>query len=281
LAAGRAAKAAGTVLGIFIAELQYVEENELAALITAMHGCAQQQVPVVLVGAGLPQLRGRMGQGKSYAERLFAFPEVGALLTPAAHRAITKPVVDEGAAISDEAVARILDATKGYPYFLQEWGKHSWDAAPASPITAQDVAAATAETIASLDENFFRVRFDRLTPAERDGRVGPWSASVGRHCGCAAARSHVARPYTQRLDRQGHDLEPQPRRHRLHRTAVRRVHEADRAGPRLAVARGSLPSYRIGTPTAPIEYARHVRTGLADDVQHHGDNTYSALMMRS
>jgi hypothetical protein len=167
LAAGRAAKAAGTVLGIFIAELQYVEENELAALITAMHGCAQQQVPVVLVGAGLPQLRGRMGQGKSYAERLFAFPEVGALLTPAAHRAITKPVVDEGAAISDEAVARILDATKGYPYFLQEWGKHSWDAAPASPITAQDVAAATAETIASLDENFFRVRFDRLTPAER------------------------------------------------------------------------------------------------------------------
>jgi hypothetical protein len=120
-----------------------------------------------LVGAGLPQLRGRMGQAKSYAERLFAFPEVGALPTPAAQRAITKPVVDEGAAISDEAVARILDATKGYPYFLQEWGKHSWDAAPASPITAQDVTAATAETIASLDENFFRVRFDRLTPAER------------------------------------------------------------------------------------------------------------------
>jgi AAA ATPase domain len=167
VAAGRAAKAAGTVLGIFIDELQYVEENELAALITAMHGCAQQQVPVVLVGAGLPQLRGRMGQAKSYAERLFAFPEVGALPTPAAQRAITKPVVDEGAAISDEAVARILDATKGYPYFLQEWGKHSWDAAPASPITAQDVTAATAETIASLDENFFRVRFDRLTPAER------------------------------------------------------------------------------------------------------------------
>jgi AAA ATPase domain len=167
VAAGRAAKAAGTVLGIFIDELQYVEENELAALITAMHGCAQQQVPVVLVGAGLPQLRGRMGQAKSYAERLFAFPEVGALPQPAAQRAITKPVMDEGAAISDEAVARILDATKGYPYFLQEWGKHSWDAAPASPITAQDVAAATAETIASLDENFFRVRFDRLTPAER------------------------------------------------------------------------------------------------------------------
>ncbi len=150
------------MLGIFIDELQYVDENELAALITAMHGCAQQQVPVVLVGAGLPQLRGRMGQAKSYAERLCAFPEVGALPQPAAQRAITKPVQDEGAAISDEAVARILDATKGYPYFLQEWGKHSWDAAPTSPITAQDVTAATAETIASLDEKMSALRKSRL-----------------------------------------------------------------------------------------------------------------------
>lgn len=167
LLAGDAAKAAESVLGIFIDELQYVAEGELAALITAMHACAQHQAPVVLVGAGLPQLRGRMGQAKSYAERLFAFPEVGALPREAATRAIAKPIRDERADIDHDAIEKILEATKGYPYFLQEWGKHSWDAAPASPITSADVQAATTATIASLDESFFRVRFDRLTPAEK------------------------------------------------------------------------------------------------------------------
>jgi hypothetical protein len=165
--AGTAARAAESVLGIFIDELQYVVEAELAALITAMHACAQQQVPVVLVGAGLPQLRGRMGQAKSYAERLFEFPALGALPREAAKSAITKPIHDEGADIADAAFDKIFEATKGYPYFLQEWGKHSWDAAPGSPITLADVQAATAATIASLDESFFRVRFDRLTPAEK------------------------------------------------------------------------------------------------------------------
>ena len=164
---GNAAKAAETALVIFIDELQYVQEDELAALITAMHRCAQRRVPVMLVGAGLPQLRGRMGNAKSYAERLFDFPEVGPLPTPAARVAITKPVKDQGVAIADEAVDRIIEETKGYPYFLQEWGKHAWDAAALSPICLEDVEQATDSAIAALDESFFRVRFDRLTPAEK------------------------------------------------------------------------------------------------------------------
>jgi hypothetical protein len=166
-AAGAAAKEAGTALALFVDELQYVEEEELAALITALHRVAQRQLPVVLVGAGLPQLRGRMGRAKSYAERLFDFPEVGPLSREAAELAIVKPIHDEHADIAPDAVASIIGTTQGYPYFLQEWGKHSWDAAGASPISAEDVAAASATTIAALDASFFGMRFDRLTPAEK------------------------------------------------------------------------------------------------------------------
>jgi hypothetical protein len=166
-AAGAAAQKAGTALVLFIDELQYVKEPELAALITAMHRCAQRQVPVMLVGAGLPQLRGRMGNAKSYAERLFDFPQIGPLPGPAARIAIAKPVQDQGAAIEPAAVDRVIAATKGYPYFLQEWGKHAWQEAAESPIRVADVDAATSRAIAALDESFFRVRFDRLTPAEK------------------------------------------------------------------------------------------------------------------
>lgn len=166
-AAGQAAQGAGTALVMFVDELQYVAEAELAALITALHRCSQRRMPVVLVGAGLPQLRGRMGQAKSYAERLFDFPEVGPLSTADAATAIRKPVLDQGAVILDAAVERIIAETHGYPYFLQEWGKHAWDAADASPIEVADVEAAGETAIAALDESFFRVRFDRLTPAEK------------------------------------------------------------------------------------------------------------------
>lgn len=166
-AAGAAAKGAETALVLFIDELQYVEEEQLAALITALHRAAQRQLPVVLVGAGLPQLRGRMGRAKSYAERLFDFPEVGPLSRDAAELAIVKPIRDEGVDITPEAVAQIVATTQGYAYFLQEWGKHSWDAADKSPISFEDVSAASATTIAALDASFFGVRFDRLTPTEK------------------------------------------------------------------------------------------------------------------
>ncbi|MDO8794024.1 MAG: ATP-binding protein [Vicinamibacterales bacterium] len=166
-AAGAAAQAAGTALAMFVDELQYVKEDELAALITALHRTAQRRLPVVLVGAGLPQLRGRMGRAKSYAERLFDFPEIGPLPPAAAKQAIAKPANDLGVEVTGEALDCLVAETRGYPYFVQEWGKHSWDAADASPITRADVESASASAIAALDESFFRVRFDRLTPAEK------------------------------------------------------------------------------------------------------------------
>jgi hypothetical protein len=165
--AGVAARSAKTALAIFVDELQYVEEDQLAALITALHRTSQRSLPVVLVGAGLPQLPGRMGRAKSYAERLFNFPTVGALSTEAAAIAIAKPANDHGVEVDQDALQRIIRETHRYPYFLQEWGKHAWDAAEESPIALRDVEAASLAAIAALDEGFFRVRFDRLTPLER------------------------------------------------------------------------------------------------------------------
>lgn len=166
-AAGRTAKAAESALILFVDELQYVEEEQLASLITALHRCAQQQVPVMLVGAGLPQLPARMGRAKSYAERLFDFPFVGPLDDAAAKDALELPARELDVDYEPEATRKIIQATQGYPYFLQEWGKHTWDVAQSSPITCRNVEAASIEAIAALDESFFRVRFDRMTPSEK------------------------------------------------------------------------------------------------------------------
>ena len=165
--AGVAAKQAGTALVMFVDELQYVKEDQLASLITALHRTAQRSLPVVLVGAGLPQLPGKMGRAKSYAERLFDFPQIGPLPETAARLAITKPAEREGVNVDAAALERIVHETRGYPYFLQEWGKHAWDVADASPISLSDVECATTTAVAALDESFFRVRFDRLTPLEK------------------------------------------------------------------------------------------------------------------
>ncbi len=164
---GVAAQKAGTALVIFIDELQYVPQKQLEALITALHRTAQNQLPVVLVGAGLPQLRGQMGRAKSYAERLFDFPEIGPLNDEAARLAIQKPILENSAQISPEALNRIIVETQGYPYFLQEWGKHAWNTASTSLITLLDVELASVSALTALDESFFRVRFDRCTPFEK------------------------------------------------------------------------------------------------------------------
>lgn len=165
--AGAAAQEAGTALAMFVDELQYVEEEELAALITALHRTAQRSLPVILVGAGLPQLPGRMGRAKSYAERLFDFPLLGPLSFEASKVAISKPAEAQNVKVKEDALKRIFEETHGYPYFLQEWGKHSWDVADASPITLNDVEVASKSATAAMDESFFRVRFDRLTPLEK------------------------------------------------------------------------------------------------------------------
>jgi hypothetical protein len=164
---GQAARAADTAVVLFIDELQYVKEDQLAALITALHRASQLKLPVTLVGAGLPQLRGRMGKAKSYAERLFDFPDIGPLSPEAAREALVNPAIKEGVDYEDAAVQQIIEVTEGYPYFLQEWGKHVWDIADTSPIELSDVDNASDIAIAALDESFFRVRFDRLTPKEK------------------------------------------------------------------------------------------------------------------
>jgi hypothetical protein len=164
---GAAAKSAGTAVVLFIDELQYIQEDQFAALISALHRCAQGKLPVTVVGAGLPQLLALAGNAKSYAERLFEFPQIGPLDPQEAELAIVKPARQIGADYVIEAAGEIVVHTRGYPYFLQEWGKHSWDIAQTSPITLEDVRAASTEAIAALDESFFRVRFDRLTPKEK------------------------------------------------------------------------------------------------------------------
>ena len=238
-AAGEAAKAAGAALVLFVDELQYVAEDELAALITSLHRAGQRQLPVVLVGAGLPQLRGRTGKAKSYAERLFDFPEVGTLSPEDARAALAKPARAEGAEFEPPALSRIVEQTHGYPYFLQEWGKHVWDVAQSSPITLHDVETASAAAVVSLDESFFRVRFDRLTPSEKRylramAELGPGATSVRRYRRRIGAEGHLSRSRPKQVDREGHGVEPESRRHRVHGSALRRVHAPHHAGRRLA-----------------------------------------------
>jgi hypothetical protein len=164
---GSAAQDAKSAVVVFIDELQYVKDAQLGALISALHRCAQSSLPVTVVGAGLPQLRGMTGNAKSYAERLFDFPMIGPLTDEEAELAVAKPARDEGVDYDPDAMLAIISKTQGYPYFLQEWGKHAWEAANQSPITARDIEIASITAIAALDESFFRVRFDRLKPAEK------------------------------------------------------------------------------------------------------------------
>lgn len=188
---GAAAGERDTAMALFIDELQYVPERELAALITALHRARQNERPITIVGAGLPQLVGQMGKAKSYAERLFLFTSVGPLDASAAKAAIVHPIEAEDCSITLKAVAKILDVTKGYPYFLQEWGKQCWDAADQCPITEGDVDLAYASALAALDDSFFRVRFDRMTPSEKsylramaDLGEGPYnSTAIAEHIG--------------------------------------------------------------------------------------------------
>ena len=168
IAVAEAAQDRKIPVAILLDEIQYLSAKELSALIMAMHKMAQKRLPLVLIGAGLPVLPGLAGESKSYAERLFDFPELGPLQADDAWHALRDPAQDEGADFTDEALDEIVRLTQGYPYFLQEWGYQSWNHAPHSPIQLADVQRATPRIIERLDANFFRVRFDRLTPREKD-----------------------------------------------------------------------------------------------------------------
>jgi len=168
LRVGEAARDARMAWALFIDEVQYLSEKELAALIVAIHRVTQRSLPIIFFGAGLPQLASLSGEAKSYAERLFDYPSIGPLTEEAARAAIRQPIESEKQSISDAALSEILRLTERYPYFLQEWGYQTWNVATRSPIREQDVAEASPKAIRRLDEGFFRVRFDRLTPKERD-----------------------------------------------------------------------------------------------------------------
>ena len=168
VAVGEAASACESGLLLAVDEVQYLSTEELAALITAIHRTTQLDLPIVLVGAGLPQLPGLVGEAKSYAERLFEFAEVGSLSAPDAAEAIVRPAQQEAVELEPAAIDRIVEESQGYPYFLQEWGYHVWNGSPASPITDEDVRSVRSGVIAALDNSFFRVRMDRVTPKERE-----------------------------------------------------------------------------------------------------------------
>lgn len=164
---GEAAKAAGKGIVLFIDDLQYIPTDQFAALITALHRCQQEGLPVGMLGAGLPHVRALAGNAKSYAERLFDFPQLGPLNDEDSRAAIARPLHDEDVAITAEALDEIVRRAQGYPYFLQEWGKQTWDVAEQSPIQLADAQKATDLAIAALDAGFFLVRLERLTPSER------------------------------------------------------------------------------------------------------------------
>lgn len=168
VAVGEAAASRHSGVLIAVDEVQYLTDLELASLITAIHRTTQVDLPIVLVGAGLPQLPGLAGDAKSYAERLFDFPEIGSLGRDDARAALAIPAAEAQVSFTDGALDRIVSAAHGYPYFLQEWGYHVWNAAAQSPITEEDVANVSSGVQAQLDQNFFLVRFDRLTPKEKE-----------------------------------------------------------------------------------------------------------------
>lgn len=184
VAIGEAAQDRNSAVAIFIDEIQYFSKKELGALIMAMHKIQQQRLPLVLLGAGLPILPGMAGESKSYAERLFNFPNIGALSQADTAKALQEPAQEAGIVFEDAALDEVFLLTKGYPYFLQEWGYVAWNRATTSPITLQVVRDAKKAVIPRLDENFFRVRFDRLTPSEKNflraiAELGPGAHRTG------------------------------------------------------------------------------------------------------
>jgi hypothetical protein len=166
-AIAEAAQGRETAVSIIIDEIQYLSEKEFSALIMAIHKISQKQLPFVFIGAGLPQLVGLAGRSKSYAERLFDYPKIGPLNGSDAILALQEPVRAQGVHFTEEALNEVISKTEGYPYFLQEWGYQSWNLAKTTEIGLNTVKEATQSSLQRLDESFFRVRFDRLTPSEK------------------------------------------------------------------------------------------------------------------
>jgi hypothetical protein len=207
-AVGEAAQERGVAVAILIDEIQYFSATELSALIMAMHKMQQRQLPVVLIGAGLPILPGLMGESKSYAERLFSFPDIGPLPESDAAKALQEPMVEAGESFDPAALQEIFRLTKGYPYFLQEWGYQAWNHASASPISLALIEETSGLVSTRLDENFFRVRFDRLTPREKKylramAELGPGPHRTGDIADTLAVKINTLGPVRASLIKKG------------------------------------------------------------------------------
>ena len=198
LTLGKTARAADSKVAIFLDEVQYLVEEDLRGLIVALHRLSQENLPVILFGAGLPQVAGLAGNAKSYAERLFDYPGIGKLTDESAGEAIKEPLREYGGAIDNDALKLVLEATQGYPYFLQEWGKHTWNKAESSPIDCAAVHEASKGATEALDKSFFRVRFDRLTPRERDYLYAMAKLGPGPH-----RSGDIAKSFNKKVDRIG------------------------------------------------------------------------------
>ncbi|MDR3415263.1 MAG: ATP-binding protein [Nevskia sp.] len=208
VAVAEAAAERKSAVALLIDELQYFNQRELGALIMAMHKVQQRQLPMLLVGAGLPILPGLAGESKSYAERLFSFPDIGALEEADAAKALQEPAHAAGVSFDAKALHEIFHLTKGYPYFLQEWGYQAWNLAPSSPITLDVVNSATAIVIRRLDENFFRVRYERLTPSEKNflramAALGPGAQRTGDIADALRVKVNSLGPVRAKLIKKG------------------------------------------------------------------------------
>lgn len=163
---GQAAKKAGKTWLLLIDEVQYLTEKDLSALIVAMHMMSQRALPVVLIGAGLPQVARLAGEAKSYSERLFDWRRIGALSDEATRQAVVIPLQTRNASIEEDALDAVVKGTQGYPFFIQTWAFYMWEQAPEPRMTLADVEKSRDIAIKKLDEGFFQVRFDRLTDKE-------------------------------------------------------------------------------------------------------------------
>lgn len=181
VALGEAAKSAGRSIAIIIDELQYLSSEEFSALIMSMHKVNQRSLPITMIGAGLPQILGLAGNSKSYSERLFTYPEIGALKAPDAEAAIMNPARSEGVSFSTGAIDKIMAYTHRYPYFIQQWAHDAWNVARGSRITEGDIEKANVLSIKALDESFFKVRFDRCTPSEKKYMRALAECGAGHH----------------------------------------------------------------------------------------------------
>lgn len=204
-ALGEAAKEKMTAVAILIDEIQYLSQKELGAIIMAMHRMQQRQLPVVLLGAGLPVLP---GESKSYAERLFAFPDIGALSEADSNQAISEPAIQGGVTLTAAALTETYRLTKGYPYFIQEWGYQMWNLAVSSPIDLELVQSAADSVVRRLDQNFFRVRFDRLTPGEKNflramAQLGSGAIRSGDIANCLGVKVNSIGPVRSKLIKKG------------------------------------------------------------------------------